>query len=429
MNAAPHVQLERFLLEPRDELPDAEVLRRADLAAYAYTQAPPHHPAKAALRADFIVATARHASIRAALLPLVRAWREAGIDVLVFKGFYLAEFVYEHQGQRAYTDVDILMNAEQTAQASRLARQLGWLESWHAERAATMFSYRAPGYCGHEAMHLDHPRLGLRLDVHHRILHNKLPWTSLQARYTREAWRASQPTNWHGVTLATLSPADSFIVGLALNRCWSDDDWHLKPFDLPDARALVARYRLSRAHLLARARDLGCRCSLELFLSRCDPFTPSLTLQAPTWRQKQRWSFAIVRERGHPGLERRLAEALLLPGSVGSMLYELPTVLRVLTLLKRHAGDVKTITASLTDPLATPRRLSFWEWHRLKRGVYRDLQLLGVRPNHAYVPLVVALYAALRKRRCPVTLQLDPAGRPWLELEGERLYITAQFQN
>jgi hypothetical protein len=42
------------------------------------------------------------------------------------------------------------------------------------------------------------------------------------------------------------SPVDSVVFGLALNRCWGADEWHVKPRDYADFEAIVARHGVTR---------------------------------------------------------------------------------------------------------------------------------------------------------------------------------------
>jgi hypothetical protein len=421
-------QLERFLLDASSEPPEVDLLRSSNLASYAYARLAPEHPMKAQLQTDLVLMTARHAAIRAELLPLIRAWRDAGIEVLIFKGFYLAEFVYEEPAQRHYGDVDILMRSEQALEASHIAQSLGcgWLESWHAERPSTIHGYRAPDWQQHEVMHLDNSKLHLRLDVHRRILHNKLFLTGLQERFTQEAWRASQELDWEGGTIVrVLQPVDSLLIGLILNRCWSSDDWQLKPHDLLDFMALKRKYSVTKAALVQRARELNCTRTLKLFLTRCDAFEQRFDLRPPSRAERQRWNLTIIPERGHPKFERSVSIALRVPGTLVDMARELPEVLHALVMLRQRG--IQELGPYVNQPVRHTRALSYGEWRRIKRGVRRNLALLGFPLTPNSLPLTLALFLALRKRGCPVMFCNDSGSREgeqtrvWLELDGKVL--------
>lgn len=89
--------------------PCAGTLREARLAAHAYTVLPADHPLRPSLRPDYLVSLRRHQEIKREIVPLLGAWRAAGLDVLLFKGFQLAEFVYPVPGARFHGDVDVLV--------------------------------------------------------------------------------------------------------------------------------------------------------------------------------------------------------------------------------------------------------------------------------------------------------------------------------
>src|SRR5688572_3547952 len=95
-----------FLLG-RGRLPSADLLRRSGLGAWTYTALPGTHPLREQLRPEYLAMLERHIAIRHELLPLFRAWRDAGVDILPFKGFWLSETVYRVPGARFYGDVDV----------------------------------------------------------------------------------------------------------------------------------------------------------------------------------------------------------------------------------------------------------------------------------------------------------------------------------
>lgn len=421
-------RLERFLLGAEEVALDPALVEAHGLAGYASARSSAPVPAR--FRAVYMSATARHIALKAELAKLVRAWNEAGIEVLVFKGFYLAEFVYDTPGQRLYSDVDLLMAPEHTLRASQLARDLGWLEPWRAQEDATMHTLRDPLYQGHEVMQLLHPKLSVQLDVHRRLAHNnhnRLPFFRVQERLTRAAWQASHIQTWEGAELRVLEPVDSVLIGLVVNRCWSSDDWHLRAHDFLDFE-MLRRHGVTLAALQRRARDLGCARTLQLFLQRCNPFAAHLDLSPPSLWDRQRWNSLIAAERGHRYLEKGMMSAAELPGELLEPLRELPNVLRVLALLRRH--DLESVVEKLERPIAEPRTLSYREWRRLKRGVHRSLRLLGVNAATQRLATAVALFAALRARACPATLHFADsvsaaAGEQscWLELDGQVLNL------
>lgn len=420
-------EIERFLLDPESDPPSVGTLRDANLAAYAYSVLDPDHPDKISLRRDSMHATMRHVAVKSGLVPLLRAWQEAGIEALVFKGFYLAEFVYDIPAHRQYNDVDVVIHPEHRGAAADIAARLGWRESWHVDRSATMFAAhsqgRSPKYAGHELMNLDNLDVMFRLDVHRRVVHNEFAWSTVQERVTREAWRAAQSVAWEGATVRVLEAADSILMGLVMNRAWGRDAWRLKATDYLDFRMLVHRSGMSEMDLWSRARELGCERTLGAFLRRCDVFRQRLDLTPPTGLQTLRWGFEIARERGHPGLELALVHALDVPVRMRDMLRELPAVLRALA----RSKQIDDVMSSRTDETRerSGRPLSYREWQRIQRAVKRNLRLLGAYSDVDSGLLVLALYFALRRRGLAVALK-GRAARPgdaaasslWLELDG-----------
>ena len=132
-----------------EQLPDALTLRQHRLAPYAYRLLPHHHPTKTHLRPDMLKAAAHHEKMKRTMLPLLRTWTDAGIDVLLFKGFYLAEFVYDTPALRFYGDVDVLIQPQDAKQAEQLALEAGWRVVFSAGRSLTPYI--------HELLHLRSP--------------------------------------------------------------------------------------------------------------------------------------------------------------------------------------------------------------------------------------------------------------------------------
>ncbi len=411
--------LERFLINPSAPLPSVELLERTRLAAYAYTKVPRQHPDKLALRPAFVKATRRHQQTKATLLPLLKTWHAEGIEVLPFKGFDLAEFVYDAPAQRFYGDVDVLIDPQHAATARRIATALGW-------SVATDITDSAVPYV-HELMSLRSPDGQVFLEVHRRILQNYVPYARLQQRLTEAAWASSVSQAWEGIVVRRLDPPDSILLGLVLNRFWSADLWTLRPHDPLDMQQVMTRYTLSTDDLHRRADELGCRRTLDVFLSRCEPSRGVLTLTPPDYLQRQRWSRQILRERGHPGLERILGKALRIPGTAVDLVRAIPHVIRVVALIKRQS-DIRVVLQRLDRPVEQDTRPSNAEQQRVIRGVRWALRLLRVRPGGNCLPRSLAIFTMLRRRGYPAifcsgvrreagSLQ----GHAWVELEGRVL--------
>jgi hypothetical protein len=437
------VQLERFLTRASAKLPAADLLAETGLAGYAAAQAAQVDIPSGLSRAC-IAAAARHATIRAELARLLSAWSRAGIEALVFKGFHLAEFVYPNPGARRYSDVDILIRPLDGLEAAKIAVEIGWEELWHAARPATPHGPRGPGYDGHEIMQLRHRRIGVRLDVHRRLVHNNHNRSGefrRQQRITDLAWLASQWVDLEDASVRQLQPLDAILVGLVLNRCWSPEDWELRPHDYLDFRLIVEKFGVERQALLARARELECPRTLRVFLQRCDPYQRRLRLGRPGALERQRWNLRVAPERGNRYLERWFLEFGLLLRMPVEILRELPGAVWVRVITAGH-GPVASRTRELLMTSGSypegfhglakcrPGRLGPAEWRAIKRGVHRSLRLLGRRGPHAREVEAVALCHALRRRSYPAVLRRgegtdgDGGGADlWIELDGKALNL------
>ncbi len=300
-------------------VPDSETLKRNHLAPRVYTRSAEGDSARNVHRTAFLAATARHLANTAAFAPLLRAWCSAGIDVIIFKGFYLAEFVYDQPATRYYNDVDVIMRPELWSTAEEVARTLGWTILW--ERRSSLYA------SSHEEAVLQQGRTVV--EVHRFAIDCVSGIDTVQRRVTEAGWERSREVSWQGATFRALAPEDSALLGLVLARAWSGgDDWFLKTADYLDLQAMSLRLGLKREGLERRAAELGCSRSLDLFLERCDPWRDRLSLRRPTALERQRWYITATPERGHLGIERALASLLRLPGTIVDIVRHLPHLIR-----------------------------------------------------------------------------------------------------
>lgn len=422
----PNRVLERFLVGDSTKLPPARLLQESGLAGYASSR-PAAGAQRDDLRSTHLATTALHLATRAKLRPLLGAWAAAGIEAMLFKGFHLAEFVYPLPGMRRYSDVDLLIREQDALRAAEVAQALGWKELWHAAKPATAHTLRGPRYQGHEVVQLLHPQLGVQVDVHRRLVHNnhnRIGRNSLQLRITRLARKSSQAVDWEGVPVLLPHPLDAVLIGLVLNRCWSPEDWTLRPHDYLDFRYLIERYSLELPQLRDRARELGCSTTFELFLERCDPFERRCTMSAPSKIELQRWNLLVASERGNRYLQRSRVEIVDWVRGLAGMIAELPGV--ALTLFEvRRFQDLRQAAESYESRRSMRSELDPEFWQRLRRAVHRGIRLL-VRRNRFRRDLeAVALLAALRRRSFGARLRwvADDSGeeRPLLELAGRPL--------
>ncbi len=414
-DATGQVALERFLVAGAP-LPDAATLDRHHLRPLAYVRSSQDEPDRAPHRPAYLQAMGRHLAHKAAVLPLLRAWHDAGVPAIVFKGFYLAEFVYRTAAERHYSDVDLAVPEAAWPTAERAARALGWVTTW--SRRDSIYRH------SHEEAVLE--RAGIVVEVHRFLIDCASPVDRVQRRITEAAWRASQSRDWEGTRLGILAPTDSMLLGLALARSWSGgDDWHLKAADYPDLVALTQTFGVTREDLLDRAADLGCRTTLELFLRRCDPWREHLDLRPPTRAEKRRWTLAVAPERGHLGLERTLNSLRRVPGTLVDTLAQLPALVRTQRRLARDPVPPPPPPPARSAAPAAPAPL-----HR-KEAVVRGIKWGARLLQPGRDPCVlrsVALRDALAANGFDARLRLGVQRHPdgerrhaWVEVEGVSL--------
>lgn len=403
--------LERFIRDGGPS-PDGAALTRAHLAPLAFIRLPADDPARAEHRGAFTRATARHLAHKLAFVTLARAWREAGIEVLVFKGFYLAEFVYEHPAMRPYGDVDVLIRPEAWPRAEAVASALGWTVVWRRRDSLYRWS--------HEEAILT---LGTTVvEVHRLIVDCNGPDDARQRSITQAAWAASNEVAWEDTAFRALAPVDSVLMGLVLARAWSGgDDWHLKPSDYLDLQMLGSAFGVALADVRTRAAQLGCSRSLSLILQRCDPWRTVLDLEPPTGLRRWRWYAQVAPERGHLGIERALGKVRRLPGTFVDVLRHLPRLVRAEFALRR--GEVPTPTSGADQALSRrPRGTALAAKERIVRGVKWGARLVAAGRDPCRLRSR-ALFEALRATPYSVRLFEGRAanGGPlhaWVEVDG-----------
>jgi hypothetical protein len=415
---APRALMETFLLNPRRApLPDAALLRRHRLAAYAYTQRDASDPARAELRPDLLTAITAHETAIAAFIPLLEAWAEAGVEVLLMKGFALALSAYDQPAQRFYDDLDLAIHPEGAEAARRVARGLGWaVHTGGGHRYA------------HAVMQLRSPDRRLEIDVHRLVVHAYGPGQRLQRRITAAAWDASVPMPLGRANVRVLDPRDAVLIGLVMNRCWSGDDWRIKPRDYLDFRTVVERNGVTKEALVERARELRAERTLALFLERCDPYARRLDLTPPSRRRRLGWSLRVIAERRPYRLDRLLKHALKAPTVLSDTARELPGVLRALRLLRAETDLHRLLAAADPPARGNPAAVDEPRRYGIVRGVNWSLKLLRARRDGDCVPRSLAIFAALRRLGAPAVFvsgvrqaEGDVQGHAWVELDGEVL--------
>lgn len=374
-----------------------------------------------------VAGRARHAAVRAQVVPLLRAWSEAGAELLLFKGFYLAELVYEEPADRPYSDVDVLVRApgapdeELAERLAQAAEACGWKVAWHVGAARYL---DRPGleFERHELLRVEHPRLRIVVDAHRQLVHGGVAVVGQRKkrRITEAVWEASREAEVGGVPVRVPSFVDSALVGLVTSRSWSDDAHELRPHDYLDLEALMRAGGFGRPELERRAAELGAGATLRTFLRRCDPARGVLDLGAPTPLGAFLLDLAAFPERVPHALERLFELARGLPADVAGLRVALPAVWRLVREW-RSGRPVEPRRGDIAPGGAPPDARSWW---LVTIGVRRALQLHGIRSEEHPALTLAAVAEAARARRLAVTAVADD-GLCWFEHGGEVLMLKA----
>ncbi len=412
--------LESFLLgiTPAKDVPVGLMIDFRLLPLF-YSSLPADHPEKPKFRNAFLAATARHARIKAHVLELVRAWNAAGIVPMLFKGFMMAEFVYDLPANRFYGDVDIIVQEHEAVRAAKIAKELpGWVETWN--RSDTVL----PNI--HEESHLFTSDHSVRLDLHRFALHTFTSAKNAQ-RLTGEMWVNSSQIVWEGCQVVLPAAEDAALMGIVLSRMW-DEAPGIKPHDALDFRALTNKWGLTREALVSRAEQFGLKKPLETFLALCDPWQQKLDYQALSQEKLKTWrnSFPTSWQ-----LEWRLARFDRLVRAIPTLIdvaTQYSNVVRVKKLLQQKTDLFEIVQTNEPNPRAQQNR-SFKRLERIMRGIHWTLILIGPRID-ACVPRSLAVYNALKAEGHDVVFvsgvrrnngKLE--GHAWVELGGIGLEI------
>ena len=400
--------LAHFLTHPRGDPPTLTMARRATISGVVLARVP-DHPDKEALRDDSFHTVARHLAYKAALRDLFSAWNTAGVTPLLFKGFYLAEFVYASPAMRVYNDVDVYVEPEHVDRACAVATHAGWHVAWRADgRDERFWAQRGPSH-GHEVAELRLGHLGLKLDLHRRLVHNshaRVRWHRVQTRLTDAAVRAAIVTPWEGLRVRLPLPVDAVVFGLALNRCWSADAWRVKPRDYVDIEALRDRCGVTREALLDRAKELGVSRTVAIYLRHCDPYRRTLVLEQPRWKARW-WNLLVVTERGFHDLVR---------DAMGVRDFVADNVNGTLALVRTGSVAARAIDfARRRTPIdewvarypegGSPRvAIGRQQWRRFVRAIHRHQRIRRVDPSERPTVATLAAFAWLRLHGQPAEL-------------------------
>ena len=130
------------------------------------------------------------------VLPLLRAFEQAGIEPVVLKGMALIARFYRDPGLRPMADIDVLVPPSHAERAGELAVELGWHARYRLTPAFLRVKHAAP---------FEHP-MGVACDVHWRVFEE-----TGGGGADDEFRAAAEPVVFQGTRLRVLSPTDQLL--------------------------------------------------------------------------------------------------------------------------------------------------------------------------------------------------------------------------
>ncbi len=406
--------LEKFVMGDYTSPITVAALVNARLAGYAYRKIPENHRLREGLRQPRRNLEIQHQLVKHQLVPLLKAWNNAGLKAMLIKGFWLAEFVYERPGDRGYGDIDVLMPLDQTQEAIHLAITLGWKVIFNNQISGNEYS--------HEVSNITSKDNSITIDLHHLALQTVQAWGQHKPkRLTRAFWKSAIKQPWQGTNVWLPEPTDGLILNM-LNRA-RGDHWKRRISDLPDAQTIITHAQITQEQFLARANELNVKNAITAALETCNPWTNHVDIAIPTFWRTASLYFQTFPEIGIYALEQLQFKILRPIDSIIGLIKILPIFLSVKHEL-RHQKDLYQIFQKLEHRFLPKKTANNPEILQLTRGVKLALSIFGPKQD-ACVPRSMALYLALREykfatefvsgvRRLEGKLQ----GHAWLELHG-----------
>lgn len=181
----------------------------------------PHVPALVLAELDRRTrANARRSLVQATEIGrLVRLFADAGISLLVLKGEALAVQLYGGHGQRAASDIDLLVDPDQFARARAVLADAGYQQRsvWRSshQEAAYLRLVKEVGFV--------HTETGGLVDLHHRLTEN--PY--LFAVEFRSLWREREEVRLGDQSVATLprQRLPLYLCAHGAHHTWARLNW------------------------------------------------------------------------------------------------------------------------------------------------------------------------------------------------------------
>jgi hypothetical protein len=420
--------LESFLLglSRAEEIP-LGLMTDPRLFPLFYSSLPADHTEKNRFRSSFLAATARHAMMKTRMLELIRAWNDAGIVPMLFKGFLMAEFVYDTPANRYYGDVDVIVREADAARAAQIAATFpGWIEVWNRVGNVTDFS--------HEESHVFSSDKNIALDLHRLAVHNYGSYVTQARQITASTWEKALEQTWENCSIMMPSAEDCALIGIVLARSWTqDNDIGVKPNDVTDLIQLGRKKGLTRERLLARANSFGLNKIVEAYLQRCDPWQQMLILGSVPKEIILEWRSLFPSQWQSDWNNNSRERFLRAPNAAFEMLQQIPNLLRVKAII-RDETDLQTMMERNEPQQRAKPNQSMARISQITRGLSWALRLLGPHKDPC-VPRSMCIYHALKAEGYKVEFvsgvrrnngKLE--GHAWVELNGFPLEAFGDIQ-
>lgn len=217
-----------------------------NITAHAQTVVPGH--AQQAFAGAAAAVAARALQATAELARLMRAFGDAGLPVLPYKGPALAVAAYGDPGSRASADLDLVVHSRDYAAARRVLLEAGYRSSHGLSDAQERTLYSA---FGHAPFVRERAPAAPFVELHWRFAGPRFRWNPvLDAILTR-----AEPLVLGGVQMPGCAADDHLLLALlhGTRHLWCDLEWVVA------VDALLARPGVNVGTILARATDVGGR--------------------------------------------------------------------------------------------------------------------------------------------------------------------------
>lgn len=412
------VLIARAITDGKPALLSLKVLRALRLAPWAHqvlaVGCTAEKELKIATAPDFAVTWQRYLQRKQVLSILLMGLEEHGVKVLIFKGMALASTVYPSPASRFAGDVDIMIDPAHLQTLFQVAGRL-FPECTYRSIAALVGS-KALGQ-------LSVPSMQCTLDIHSGVANPKYSLTDV-GPLTTQAWAAAVETQVFGSPAYLLSPVDSILFGLALNRGWSLDGWVAKPYDYLDQQHLVDQFGLTSAKLADRAAQLGISRSWRAYSANCNVFEKTLHLatdRAP-WKPP---SSQFLPSRPPPSWLAKLFFPMRAVALLREVVAVLPHLLAALWVLAKEGDPSRLLMPK------RKRRFFHLSLSRIVRGVFvvRSLLSSAYRFHRAGSCVITSttLYRTLVTNGHAAELiigfrrdeEQELVGHAWVEVDGQ----------